>query len=158
MRSVVFSGGKLEYRKGQDIVVAAFREFRRRRSDALLMVAWHNHWPQSMADVGLAGHVQGVPRVDEQGRLAVQEWLAANGVPAEAVLDLGLVDNRHVAPLLREADGAVFTNRAEGGTNLVAMECLASGVPTVSVRDAHWHPDGSCAMVTGWLARRLWRM
>ena len=32
---------------------------------------------------------------------------------------------------MREADVAIFPNRAEGGTNLVAMECLACGVPTV---------------------------
>jgi glycosyltransferase involved in cell wall biosynthesis len=29
------------------------------------------------------------------------------------------------------ADIAVFPNRAEGGTNLVAMECIASGIPTI---------------------------
>jgi glycosyltransferase involved in cell wall biosynthesis len=33
--------------------------------------------------------------------------------------------------LVREAHVAVFPNRCEGGTNLVAMECMASGVPTV---------------------------
>ena len=33
--------------------------------------------------------------------------------------------------VLHEADVALFPNRAEGGTNLVAMECLASGIPTI---------------------------
>ena len=36
-RFVVFSGGKLEYRKGQDIVLAAFRRFHQRHPDALLV-------------------------------------------------------------------------------------------------------------------------
>jgi glycosyltransferase involved in cell wall biosynthesis len=37
-----------------------------------------------------------------------------------------------VAPqILREADVALFPNRAEGGTNLVAMESLACGIPTI---------------------------
>jgi glycosyltransferase involved in cell wall biosynthesis len=33
--------------------------------------------------------------------------------------------------IVREADVALFANRCEGGTNLVAMECMASGVPTI---------------------------
>ena len=33
--------------------------------------------------------------------------------------------------LLKQADLAVFPNRCEGGTNLVAMEAIACGVPTV---------------------------
>ena len=45
-RFTIFSGGKLEYRMGQDIVVAAFRKFRERRPDALLAVAWQN-WGKS---------------------------------------------------------------------------------------------------------------
>uniref|UniRef100_A0ACD5GTC9 Uncharacterized protein n=1 Tax=Desertifilum tharense IPPAS B-1220 TaxID=1781255 RepID=A0ACD5GTC9_9CYAN len=41
-RFVIFSGGKLEYRKGQDIVIAAFKRFQQRHPEALLMTAWHN--------------------------------------------------------------------------------------------------------------------
>jgi glycosyltransferase involved in cell wall biosynthesis len=33
--------------------------------------------------------------------------------------------------ILREMDAAVFTNRSEGGTNLVAMECMACGLPVI---------------------------
>ena len=39
-RFVVFSGGKLEYRKAQDVVIAAFRQFQARRPEALLIFAW----------------------------------------------------------------------------------------------------------------------
>jgi glycosyltransferase involved in cell wall biosynthesis len=38
-------------------------------------------------------------------------------------------------PILREMDAAVFTNRSEGGTNLVAMECMACGIPVVLSRN-----------------------
>jgi tetratricopeptide (TPR) repeat protein/glycosyltransferase involved in cell wall biosynthesis len=127
---VVFSGGKLEYRKGQDIVVAAFREFVRRHPDAKLMIAWHNHWPQTMAEVPTAGHVRGVPAV-VGGRADMTRWLEQNGIPAANVIDLGLRGNAEMASLIADADVALFTNRAEGGTNLVAMECLAAGVPTI---------------------------
>ena len=77
-RFVIFSGGKLEYRKGQDIVIAAFRRFRERHPEALLVTAWHNAWPQLIADLGLAGHVRGVPGV-RNGVIDVTTWLEQNG-------------------------------------------------------------------------------
>jgi len=128
---IVFSGGKLEYRKGQDIVVAAFREFVQRHPEAKLMVAWHNHWPQTMGEIGAAGHVRGVPSVDATGRADMARWLEQNGIPAANVIDLGLRGNSEMPALIAQADVALFTNRAEGGTNLVAMETLAAGVPTI---------------------------
>jgi glycosyltransferase involved in cell wall biosynthesis len=33
--------------------------------------------------------------------------------------------------VLQEMNVAVFPNRAEGGTNLVAMECMACGLPVI---------------------------
>ncbi|MBF0394459.1 MAG: glycosyltransferase family 4 protein [Alphaproteobacteria bacterium] len=133
-RFVVFSGGKLEYRKGQDIVIGAFRIFRQRHPDALLMTAWHNPWLASVATLNRSPHVEGLPRPLADG-LAIEEWLATNGLPPGSVVDLGAVPNSAVAPMLREADIAVFPNRCEGGTNLVAMECMACGVPVVLSRN-----------------------
>ena len=129
-RFVVFSGGKLEYRKGQDLVVAAFRIFRQRHPEAVLMTAWHNNWPQLITDLEIAGHVRGMPRL-EGGRLEVVAWLGDNGIPIDAVLDVGYTPNALMGHVVREADVALFPNRCEGGTNLVAMECMASGVPTI---------------------------
>lgn len=129
-RFVIFSGGKLEYRKGQDIVVAAFRRFRERHPDALLVTAWHNAWPHLISDLELAGHVKGTPRFNSEG-LLITEWLAQNGIQADAVLDVGHTPNALMGAVVREADVALFTNRCEGGTNLVAMECMAAGVPTI---------------------------
>ena len=56
---------------------------------------------------------------------------AANGIRPDQFLDLGVVPNALLAPILREADAAIFPNRCEGGTNLVAMEAMACGVPTI---------------------------
>lgn len=128
-RFVIFSGGKLEYRKGQDLVIAAFRRFVVRHPDALLVAAWHNAWPATMTGIELAGHVRGQPQPDPAGRLAVGEWLVANGVPAGSFVEVGPMPNWAMAPLYRDADLGLFPNRAEGGTNLVAMEAMACGVP-----------------------------
>ncbi|MBY0431637.1 MAG: glycosyltransferase, partial [Rhodospirillales bacterium] len=133
-RFVIFSGGKLEYRKGQDIVVAAFRAFRQRHPEALLLTAWHNLWPQSVATLARSPHVSGPPEITE-GNLQTTRWLCDNGLPPDSFIDLGALSNAATAPLLREADIALFPNRCEGGTNLVAMECMACGVPCILSRN-----------------------
>jgi len=137
-RFAVFSGGKLEYRKGQDLVVAAFRKFHTRHPDALLVTAWHNPWPQAAQSLGRSGHVAGPPPVVTSAsgvRLDVAGWLIANGLPADSFVDLGPLANTATAPLLREVDVALLPSRCEGGTNLVAMECMATGVPVILSRN-----------------------
>ncbi|MGE0725477.1 MAG: glycosyltransferase, partial [Alphaproteobacteria bacterium] len=51
--------------------------------------------------------------------------------PADSCMDVDFVANGLMPPVVREADVALFPNRCEGGTNLVAMECMAAGVPTI---------------------------
>ena len=129
-RFVVFSGGKFEYRKAQDLVLAGFKAFRARHPDALLVTAWHNMWPQSVQTMALSPHIEGVPRVSD-GRLDLAPWMAANGLPEDAWIDLGVLSHAQTAELLADVDVALFPNRCEGGTNLVAMEAMACGVPVI---------------------------
>ena len=144
-RFAVFSGGKLEYRKGQDLVVAAFKRFHQRRPDALLVTAWHNPWPAAAKGLGMSPHVAGAPGVNAEGALDVSGWLRANGLPEESFRDLGALANAATPTILREVDLAVFPSRCEGGTNLVAMECMACGVPVALARNTGHldliHPD-----------------
>ena len=126
-RFVVFSGGKLEYRKGQDLVIAAFRAFHAQHPDALLVTAWHNFWPASVASLARSRYVRGLPDYDEDNQLRLAAWLADNGLPEDSFVALPPQPNSRMADVYREVDVALFPNRAEGGTNLVAMECLASG-------------------------------
>lgn len=130
-RFVIFAGGKLEYRKGQDIVVAAFKAFRSRHPSAFLLSAWQNHWPQFLEGMDGTGHVAGLPQKDGNKGLLLQPWLERNGIGPEDSFDVGFVPNHVMPQVLRACDAAVFTNRGEGGTNLVAMECLACGLPTI---------------------------
>ena len=133
---VIFSGGKLENRKGQDIVIAAFRRLLSRYPDALLIAAWGNVGHVGLNTIAASPHVQGAP---ELGRAdAIGPWLAANGVPASNVFLLPCVVNRQLPHLIKQADVAVFASRCEGGTNLMAMETLACGVPTlISANTGH---------------------
>jgi glycosyltransferase involved in cell wall biosynthesis len=133
-RFVVFSGGKLEYRKGQDLVVAAFKRFHARHPDALLVTAWHNPWPEVALELGRSPHVTAPPRI-AAGRLLIHEWMQANGIPADACIDVGPVRHRALPALLRNVDVALLPSRCEGGTNLVAMECMAVGLPIILSRN-----------------------
>lgn len=145
-RFLIFSGGKLERRKGQDIVMIAARRFAERRPDALLVTAWHapvTGYANSLNEGGTTTPVL----FDATGQVDVVRWAAANGLGADNILDLGLVPNAMMPTLLREMDVALFPNRAEGGTNLVAMECMACGVPTILSRNTgHLDliEDGNC--------------
>ncbi|THD59051.1 glycosyltransferase family 4 protein [Phenylobacterium sp.] len=129
-RFLIFSGGKLERRKGQDIVLTAVRRFVERHPDALLVTAWHGPVTDYIRTLDAGGLTSPVP-FDGIGQVDVTGWALANGIGPDNVLDLGSVPNAMMPGLLREMDVALFPNRAEGGTNLVAMECMACGVPTI---------------------------
>jgi glycosyltransferase involved in cell wall biosynthesis len=146
-RFAIFAGGKLEYRKGQDLVVAAFKRFHARHPDSLLVSAWHNPWPSAAKTLSASPHVSGAPGVDSAGRLDVGGWLAANGLPPGSWVDLGPLANLETVAQLREVDVALLPSRCEGGTNLVAMECMATGVPTILSRNTGHLDligDGNC--------------
>jgi glycosyltransferase involved in cell wall biosynthesis len=129
-RFLVFSGGKLELRKGQDITIAAFRRFAERHPDAVLVAAWHSPWPSVARSVDRSGLAAPVTFHDS-GELDAPRWAAANGLRPEQFLDAGKTPNALMPQLLRQMDVALFPNRSEGGTNLVAMECMACGVPVI---------------------------
>jgi glycosyltransferase involved in cell wall biosynthesis len=129
-RFVIFSGGKLERRKGQDIVLRAFRLFAGRHPDALLMTAWGSPWPQAAVNINEGADF--VPlRLTAEGRADTLGWTVANGIAPQQVMHFGPLPNARLPRILREADVALFPSRAEGGTNLPAMEAMACGVPTI---------------------------
>jgi len=129
-RFVVFSGGKLEYRKGQDLVLRAFRIFAAQHKDALLLTAWASPWPHLARELGVSEGLT-PPPFSAHGKFDALAWTRTNGVPDAQVFHCGAVANHCMPRILREADVAIFASRAEGGTNLVAMECIACGVPVI---------------------------
>jgi glycosyltransferase involved in cell wall biosynthesis len=149
-RFLVFSGGKLEPRKGQDNVMAAWRIFAARHPDAMLVAAWDNLWPHIARGVNATGRTAPLPFTQDD-HPDINGWAAANGINPEQFLNLGLVPNASMPTILREMDAAVFPNRCEGGTNLVAMETMACGVPCIlSANTGHLDliQDGSALPLT----------
>lgn len=129
-RFVIFSGGKIEFRKGQDIVLAAFRAFRQRRPEALLVTAWGNFWPATSITMQASPlGLEPLHLTADRSDVDITGWMRANGLPDDSFLNIGFISRERIAPLLRDCDLAVFPNRCEPGTNLVAMEAMACGVP-----------------------------
>jgi glycosyltransferase involved in cell wall biosynthesis len=129
-RFAVFSGGKLEHRKGQDLAVLAFRAFAQRHPEAVLVSAWHSSWPNIAVTLNGNPRTARVPFL-EDGKLDTTGWIRANGIPENQFIDVGSIPNHLMARVMREMDVGIFPNRCEGGTNLVAMECMACGVPAI---------------------------
>jgi glycosyltransferase involved in cell wall biosynthesis len=129
-RFVVFSGGQLSFRKAQDLVLLAFRTFAERHREALLITAWHSPWPERAQSFSV-GAALPPPPTRTDGTLDPTGWAIQAGIQAEQFLDLGSLPNCELPGILAEANVALFPNRAEGGTNLIGMECLASGIPTI---------------------------
>lgn len=130
-RFAVFSGGKLDFRKGQDIVLAAFKRFAESHPDAVLVTAWQNLWPLTALPMKFSPHTTTLPDIRPDGSMNLQKWAAEHGVPPEKFVDLGMQPNAAMPDILKNMDLAIFPNRCEGGTNLVAMEAMACGVPCV---------------------------
>lgn len=131
-RFAVFCGGALGHRGGADIAVAAFRAFRQRHPEALLLCGWTAAGAADGADLGrlaASPHVDGAPDV-AAGLPRPMAWLARNGIPAEAAIEATAADDAALAAMLRECGLAVFPARGAGAPDRAALAALACGVPT----------------------------
>ena len=138
-RFVVFSGGKFEIRKGQDLVIAAMREFMARHGDVLLSCAWYNQWPHSMATMELSSHISYRHRDWECSQI-LADILVENGIPPERVIPHPPQDNSLMGRVYLDSDIGVFPNRCEGGNNMVMCEYMACGRPVIA-SDMTGHND-----------------
>ena len=129
-RFYVFSGGKVEFRKGHDLTLLAFKEFSRRHDDAVLVTAWHSMWPH--LSVGFRGRLAVPLEQNAQGQLDFKTWLARNGIDPARMIEIGPIPNTIMPALLREMDCALAPSRAEACTNLLAKEAMACGVPVIA--------------------------
>jgi len=123
---VVFSGGKFEYRKGQDLVIAAMRLFMKMHPDSVLIAAWHNKWPQSIATM------------QHSNMINLEDPFA--GLPEGRVVHVPPMPNEKTPEVYAQAHIGLFPNRCEAGTNLVMCEFMACGRPVIATY-AHGHKD-----------------
>jgi glycosyltransferase involved in cell wall biosynthesis len=148
-RFYIFSGGKVEFRKGHDLTLLAFREFSRRHDDAMLVTCWHSLWP--LISMGFLGKLDVPLGPTPDGKIDVKNWVANNGIDPAKVIELGITPNAMMPSVLREMDCALAPSRAEACTNLLAKEAMACGVPVIltpntGVKDLV--ADGNCVALT----------
>jgi glycosyltransferase involved in cell wall biosynthesis len=125
----VFSGGKIEFRKAQDLVISAFREFAARHDDAVLVTAWNSPFPVEWS-AGFQGNLPS-PLRTYAGQLQITQWAVENGIKPHQFIELPLTANSLMPAVLREMDCALQVSRCEACTNLPAMEAMACGVPVI---------------------------
>ncbi len=129
-RFYVFSGGKVEFRKAQDLVIRAFRRFAGRHPDAVLVTAWHSPWLEMSR--GFRGTLEVPLTVGSDGLLDIVRWAVDNGVPERQVIDLGHTPHVLLPGVLREMHVALQPSRAEACTNLVVKEAMACSLPVIA--------------------------
>jgi glycosyltransferase involved in cell wall biosynthesis len=128
---VVFSGGKFELRKGQDIVIRAYKVLQDRHDDVMLVNAWYNPWPFSVQTMLSSKLIRFNPPETSYVDF-INSVLADNGVDLKRVVTLLPQPNQMMPRVYANADVGLFPNRCEGGTNLVLMEFMACGKPVVA--------------------------
>lgn len=129
---VIFSGGKFGFRKGQDIVIKAFKIMQDKYPDVMLMTSWGNFWPGTMANMEYSSHIDYVHNAEDDSAQLIERTLLRNGIDMDRVIQLGIHVNSQMAKFFKNTDIGLFPNRCEGGTNLVMMEYMACGKPVIA--------------------------
>lgn len=128
---VIFSGGKFELRKGQDLVLKAIQILQQKYPDIILINAWYNMWPNSMKLMKNSKYID----FEYKGKGWVEimtNIYTRNGIDPNRVLTYELIPNKELRGFYGETDIGLFPNRCEGGTNLVLMEYMACAKPVIA--------------------------
>jgi glycosyltransferase involved in cell wall biosynthesis len=155
---IVFSGGKFEYRKGQDLVLRAIQILQQRYPNIILLNAWRNAWPATMETMKLSPHINFQP-VGGSWVEQMEHLYRVNGLDERRVITVDLIPHAMMPQLFAKTDIGVFPNRCEGGTNLVMMEYMATGKPVIAT-NATGHRDvlteGNAFLLTRLKPNRLY--
>ena len=136
---VIFSGGKFELRKGQDLVLRAMKILQKKYSDIILVNSWQNIWPETMHSMGTSPYIK--YEYKKGSWLEVMKHIyQINDLDPERIITLELVPSDELRQIYKQTDIGVFPNRCEGGTNLVLMEYMACAKPVI-VSDTSGHRD-----------------
>lgn len=133
-RFVVFSGGKFEFRKGQDIVLRAFKIFSDKHPDALLVNSWCNLWEFSLRTMAASTVINFAFDFKDYMR-SMNNLYRMNGLDPNKVITLPIKSPFELAYIYKNTHVGLFPNRCEGGTNLMLMEYMACGKPVIATAE-----------------------
>jgi glycosyltransferase involved in cell wall biosynthesis len=129
---VIFSGGKFEFRKGQDLVLKAVKILMDKHRDILLVNCWYNMWPESMRMMNTSSHITFNYSSNVSWKENMKQLYIDNGLDPKRIITLDIAPNDQLRALYAQTDIGVFPNRCEGGTNLVMMEYMACAKPVIA--------------------------
>lgn len=120
---IVFSGGKLERRKSQDVVAKAMKVMMDRHKDVYLCCAWNNPWK--------CGDFE-----------KVKAEIDACELPRDRVFGPGytVMNHSRMKDVYANCDIGLFPNRCEAGNNMILSEFMACGKPALATH-ASGHKD-----------------
>ncbi len=128
---LVFSGGKFEIRKGQDIVIRAYKVLQDRHKDVILVNSWFNMWSESLKTMSASPYIT-FNFTSNDYITGMNQSLTDNGIDVRRVITILPRPNALMAKIYKNTDIGLFPNRCEGGTNLVLMEYMACGKPVIA--------------------------
>ncbi|MBU2600073.1 glycosyltransferase family 4 protein [bacterium] len=128
---VIFSGGKFEFRKGQDLVIKAFKILQNKYKDLFLVCAWYNFWDFSLKTMKMSSLIT-VDLSSHDFIENIKNTLSLNKIDLRRVKILPFTKSDKFREIFRDTDIGIFPNRCEGGTNLVLMEYMACGKPCIA--------------------------
>lgn len=128
---LVFSGGKFEIRKGQDIVLRAYKVLQDRHKDVMLVNSWFNMWSDSIRTMSSSPYIK-FNITSNNYATAMNTIFTDNGIDVRRVITLLPRPNALMAKIYKNTDVGLFPNRCEGGTNLVLMEYMGCGKPVIA--------------------------
>jgi len=129
----IFSGGKFEYRKGQDLVLKAFKTLMDTYKDMHLVTVWETLWPQTIGTMQHSTHVDfAMPQPVNGWNEFIGYFCDKNDIPSDRVTHYPLIPQSKISSVMEGTDVGIFPNRCEGGTNLMLMEYMAKGRPVIA--------------------------
>ncbi len=131
-RFVIFSGGKFELRKGQDILLRAVKILQDKYTDVYLVNCWVNMWPDSLRQMTSSPYLDFSYHADASWNDLMRRTYLDNGLDPDRIFTMGLMPHNQLRSLFKQTDIGVFPNRCEGGTNLVLMEYMACAKPVIA--------------------------
>jgi glycosyltransferase involved in cell wall biosynthesis len=128
---VIYSGGKFELRKGQDLVLKAVKILQDKYDDIFMINSWNNFWPESLKTMQYSSHIKF--EIKGKGWKEIMDNLYfINGLDQSRIETLEIVPYEQQREIFAMTDIGIFPNRCEGGTNLVMMEYMACGKPVIA--------------------------
>ncbi len=128
---IIFSGGKFELRKGQDLVLRAVKILQDKYDDIVLMNLWHNPWKFSFETMKRSPYINFVAEGKTWEEI-IKNVMTENGIDPERNIVLPPINNNQLKNVYANTDIGIFPNRCEGGTNLVLMEYMACARPVIA--------------------------